>query len=183
MVHSEFTPLQGVKMKVVLSSSKPSKAPVVPPIPLIKEEEKAYAKGSYNTLKLHSNPAEGNSPIYNIQVPNFKSGTCEQFLEFMDKVQAVIVGHNLTTGPQKVAFLRTVLKGDAYTYFFQYFVTVGNEDDVIFMVGVQALTSHIFPQRALRMQKCYMHHYMRKSRDMKMHVYRNRVVELNNYLE
>ena len=72
-MHSEFTPLHGVKMKVVLSSSQPSKALVVPPIPLIKEEEKAYAKGSYTTLKLRSNPAEENSPIYEIQVPYFKS--------------------------------------------------------------------------------------------------------------
>ena len=79
-------------MKVVLSSSKPSKAPVVPPIPLIKEIEKAYAKGSYTILKLRSNPAVENSSIDEIQVPYFKSGTCEQFLEFMDKVQAVIVG-------------------------------------------------------------------------------------------
>ena len=67
-MHSEFTPLHGV-MKVVLTSNKPSKALVVPLIPLIKEEEKAYAKGSYTTLKLRSNPAEDNSPIYEIQVP------------------------------------------------------------------------------------------------------------------
>ena len=97
---------------MVLSSNKPSKAPVVPLIPLIKEEEKAYAKGLY-TLKLRSNP------IYEIQVPYFNSGTCDQFLEFMDKVQAVIIGQNLTTGPQRVAFMRKVLKGDAYTYFNQ----------------------------------------------------------------
>ena len=45
------------------------------------------------------------------------------------------------------------------------------------------MTSHIFPQRALRMQKRYMQRYMHKPRDMKMRVYRNRVVELNNYLE
>ena len=31
------------------------------------------------------------------------------------------------------------------------------------------------------MQKRYMHRYMRKPRDMKMRVYRNWVVELNNY--
>ena len=89
----------------------------------------------------------------------------------------------MTTGPQRVAFMRTVLKGDAYTYFNQYFTTVGNEDDVTFILDVQALTSHIFPQRALRMQKRYMRRYMRKPRDMKMRVYRNRVVKLNNYLE
>ena len=134
-------------MNVVLSSNKPSKAPVVPLIPLIKEEGKAYAKCSYTTLKLRSNPAEKNSPIYEIQMPYFKSGTCEQFLEFMDKVQAVIIVQNLTTRPQKVAFMRTVLKGDAYTYFNQYFMTVGNEDDAMFILGIQALTSYIFPPR------------------------------------
>ena len=113
---------------------------MVPPIPLIKEEEKVHAKGLYTALKLCSNAAEENSPIYEIQVPYFKSGTCEQFLEFMDKVQAVIVGQNLTTGPQKVAFMRMVLKGDAY--FNQYFKMVGNEDDAMFVLGVQLATAH-----------------------------------------
>ena len=133
---------------------------MVPLIPLIMEEEKAYAKGSYTTLKLRSNPAEENSLIYKIQVPYFKRGTCEQFLEVMDKVEAIIIGQNLTTGPQRVAFMRTVLKGDAYTYFNQYFTMVSNEDDVTFILGLQALTSHIFPQRALRTQKRYMRRYM-----------------------
>ena len=110
---------------------------------------------------------------YEIQVPYFKSGTCEQFLEFMDKVQALIVGQNLTTGPQWVALMQTVLKGDTYTYFIQYFMTVGNEDDVTFILGVHALTPHIFPQRAFCMQKRYMRCYMCKPRDMKMRVYRN----------
>ena len=85
-------------------------------------------------------------------MPYFKSGTCEQFLEVMDKVHAVMVGQNLTTGPQKVAFMRTVLKGNAM-YFNQYFTTDGNEDDATFVLGVQALTSHIFPQRSLRMRQ------------------------------
>ena len=63
------------------------------------------------------------------------NSTCEQYLEFMDKVQAVIIGQNLTTGPERVAFMRTVLKGDAYTYFNQYFTMVSNEDDVTFILG------------------------------------------------
>ena len=77
--------------------------------------------------------------------------------------------------------MRTVLKGNAYTYFNQFFTTVSNEDDATFILGIHALTSHIFPQRALRMQKRYMQRYMRKPRDMKMRVYRNQLVELNNY--
>ena len=100
---------------------------------------------------MHSNPAEENSPIYEIQVPYFKSGTCEQFLEFMDKVQAVSVGQNLTTAPQKVAFMQTVLKADVYTFFNQYFTMVGNEDDAMFVLVVPALTTYITPQHTLRM--------------------------------
>ena len=90
----------------------------------------------------------------------------------------MIVGQNLTTGPQKVAFMRTVLKGDAFTYFSQYFTTVCNEDDATFVLGVQALMSHISPQPALCMQK--MRRYMRKPCDMKMRVYRNQVVGLRS---
>ena len=85
----------------------------------------------------------------------------------------MIIGQNLTTGPQKVAFMPSVLKGNVYTYFIQYFTTVGNEDDATFDLGVQALMSHIFPQCALCMQKCYMRRCMHKLRDMKMRVYRN----------
>ena len=66
-------------MKVVLSSNK-SKSSLVPLIPLVKDEEKAYSKGLYTMLKLHSTPADENSPIYEIQEPYFKSGTCEQFI-------------------------------------------------------------------------------------------------------
>ena len=51
----------------------------------------------------------------------------------MDEVQAIIVGQNLTTGPKKVAFMRTVLKGDEYTYFNQYSMTVSNEADATFV--------------------------------------------------
>ena len=91
----------------------------------------------------------------------------------MDKVQAIIIGQNLTTGPQRVMFMQMVLKGNMYMYFNQYFMLFGNEDDVTFILGVQALTSHIFPQCALHMQKCYVQHYMHKLHDMKMRVYHN----------
>jgi hypothetical protein len=47
-------------------------------------------------------------------------------------VQAVFLGQNLTTGPQKVAFMRTVLKGDALGNFTPYFLTVGDEENDTF---------------------------------------------------
>jgi hypothetical protein len=97
----------------------------VPPIKLIRDDEKEYAKGSYVTMKLCSELTNEHLPTHEVQVPCFKGGTCEQFLEFINKTQAVIVGQNLTTGPQKVAFMKMVLKGNALAHFAQYFVTAG----------------------------------------------------------
>ena len=103
-------------------------------------------------------------------------------IDFSDKVLAVFLGQNLTTGPQKVAFMRTVLKGDALSHFSQYFLTAESENNDTFEASICSLITHIFPLRALRIQKRYMRWYMRNPRDMKMRTYCNRVIELNNYL-
>jgi hypothetical protein len=122
------------------------------------------------------------SATHEIQVPYFKGGTCEQFLEFLDKVQAVIVGQNLTTGSQKVAFMRIILKGDTLAHFAQFFVTAGNEDNATYEECICSLTTHVFPQFALRTQTQFMSQALRKPHDMKMRAYRNRMIEINNYL-
>jgi hypothetical protein len=106
-----------------------AKTLLLPPISLIKEDEKKYAKGCYMLMKLRASPTDEHSPTHKIQVLYFKSGTCKQFLNFFDKVLAMFLGQNLTTGPQKVAFiLRSVVKGDALSNFIQYFLTASNED-------------------------------------------------------
>jgi hypothetical protein len=154
----------------------------VPPIKLIRDDEKEYAKGLYVMMKLRSEPTDEHSPTHEVQVPYFKGGTCEQFLEFNDKTQAVIVGQNITTGPQKVAFMKTVLKGDALAHFAQYFVTAGNELNATYEDSICSMTTHVFPQFALRTQTQFMTQGMRKPRDMRMRAYRNRMMEINNYL-
>ena len=72
------------KMKVVVAKYF-AKTPLVPPISLVKEDEKEYAKGSYISMKLCANPTDEHSPTHKIQVPYFKAGLCEKFLEFYDK--------------------------------------------------------------------------------------------------
>jgi hypothetical protein len=159
-----------------------ARTPITPPIPLMKEREEVYEKGLYMTLKLRSNPSDKHSPTHEIQVPYFKSGTAEQFLEFMDKVSAVIVGQNLNSGAKQFAFMRQVLKGDALAHFNYTATERVNEDEEDFIECIKALTKHVFPQRALQVQKRYMRRFMRKPREMKMREYRNRVVELNGHL-
>jgi hypothetical protein len=169
-------------MKVVLSKNL-KKAPMEPPpIHLIKPEQKSYEKGKYMTLKLRSIPNDEHSPTHEIQVPYFKQGTCEEFLEFQEKVNAVIVGQNMTTAAARFAFMRTILQGDAHAYFNQVAQEEAEQTLESYDNCMESLTTHIFPQRALRKQKRYMRRHMRKPYDMPMRIYRNRVVELNNYL-
>jgi hypothetical protein len=95
-------------MKVVVAKYF-AKNPLIPPIALVKVDEKEYAKRSYMLMKLRATPTDEHPPTHEIQVPYFKSSSCKQFFDFLDKVLAVFLGQNLTTGPQKVAFMRTVL--------------------------------------------------------------------------
>ena len=55
---------------------------MVPPIPLEKPEKKALTKGEYHTYKLRSMPTEANSPIYELSIPFFGTGMCEEYLVF-----------------------------------------------------------------------------------------------------
>jgi hypothetical protein len=86
-------------MKSASSETARNPSARVPPIKLLRDDKKEYARGLYVTMKLSSVPTEEHSPTHEIQVPYFKGKTCKHFLEFIDKVQAVIVGQNLTTGP------------------------------------------------------------------------------------
>jgi hypothetical protein len=52
-------------MKVVVAKYL-SKTPLLPPIPLIKEDEKEYAKSSYMLMKLRATPTDEHSPTHEI---------------------------------------------------------------------------------------------------------------------
>ncbi len=60
--------------------------------------------------------------------------------------------------------------------------THGSETNEHFEQCLQDLTTYVFPKNALKMQKCYMNHYMRKPREMSTRDYVARVNELNDYL-
>ena len=49
---------------------------LIPPIPLERPAKKDLQRGEYQTYKLRNNPAEENSPVYELSVPYFRTGTC-----------------------------------------------------------------------------------------------------------
>jgi hypothetical protein len=155
---------------------------VAAPIPLAKVETPEPAKGEYLTLKLRANPADAHSATREILVAYFKEGTPEQWLDFLTKVREVLEGQGLTTGPQKYTMMRTLLKGDALSFFNQKAIEVGNETVVNFEKMIKHMTYHIIPRRAVMYQQRYMLGGLRKPENMTTRKFCNRLTELNTYL-
>merc|ERR1712127_1028673 len=114
---------------------------LVPPIPLERSENKQPNKGEFLTMKCRSQPAEANSPSYDVTIPYFGSGTPEEWLRFRSSLDKVIHGHNATTGPSRYALVRKLLEGDALAAFEQVATTAtGGEAVVYFGVVMTAVT-------------------------------------------
>ena len=77
---------------------------------------------------------------------------------------------------------KTTLKGDALSCWNNESKTFA-ETEENFVILKKLLTKHVFPRRALRLQKRCMRRHMRKPADVSMRDYDTRCVELNNYLE
>ena len=73
---------------------------VLPPILFERPTKKELQRGDYHTYKLRNNPAEDQSPVYELSVPYFHSGTCEEYLLFEKNLNRVVTGQGVTTGPR-----------------------------------------------------------------------------------
>ena len=171
-------------MKVATSDkpNNPQAKRVVPPIPYERPPKKDYAKGTYITLKLRSVPADENSATHDLIVPYFIVGTPEEWLRWKRDLGRVLQGQNVTTGPGRYNMTRRLLEGDALAAFNVAAATHGNETNDNFMRCIRDVTTHIFPARALQMQKRYMRRFLRKPAGVKTREFVARVSELNEYL-
>ena len=132
-----------------------------PPILLERAVPTDLIKGNYVTVKLHSVPNDANSQTYELNIGIFRSGTPEQFLEFCRDLKREIDGQNITAGSGSGAMACCLVAGDALAAFNQKATETGNETNANFIAVLNGLTSHVFPQHDLRMQKRYMRRQMR----------------------
>lgn len=163
------------------TASSPNKRKITPPIPLHRPEKKELHKGDYQTYKLRNVPTEEKSPTYELSIPYFSSGSCEEWLLFLKNVRKVLVGQNVTTGPASYAVGRRLLDGDALATF-NNAATGQNETVATFNECMDAVTKSVFPARAVLLQKRYMRRFLRKPMTMKTREYVARIIELNNYV-
>ena len=126
-------------------NTSPKKWIVIPVISFERPEVKELQKHEYLTFKLRSVPTDENSTTYDLTVPFFKSGTCEQLLICIRQLQQVLVGQNVTQGPGMYAVARRIFQGDTLAVFDRLAADAGPETDVNFNNVVAGLKRHVFP--------------------------------------
>ena len=160
-----------------------SKRYVTPVIQFERPKAKDYDKSEILEFKLRSNPNDEHSTTYSLSIPYFKSGTPEELLVLIDSIQKVFVGQHATTGPQRYALVKWVLKGEALTVFEQAAAEAGNETLENLNLVLRSLKTHFFPCKALSTQKRYMRRFLRKPREMNIREFMARLTEINGYLK
>ena len=144
---------------------------ITPPIPLERPSKKELQKTDYQTYKLRSTPTQNNSPTYELIVPYFATGTCEEFLVFQKNVNKVIVGQNVTTAANKFALVRGLLQGDSLTTFNNMATSLGAVNNATFDACMAAVAQAVFPARAVLVQKRYLRRIVRKPFGMRTRDY------------
>ena len=134
---------------------------IVPPIPFEKPAKKQLSKEQYHTYKLCSSPTSKDSPTYDLAVPYFGSGTCEEYLTLLKNFEKVKTGQNITLGTNEFALARRLLEGEALTVF-ENAVKDLEETTKNQEVGFKAIAKVIFPTKAALTQKHFMKRFLRK---------------------
>jgi hypothetical protein len=177
-------------MKVITSNNAnngslggPGKGRINPPIPLERAESRSLTKGEYLAYKLRNDPADDSSPTYELTVPYFSTGTCEEWIKFRANVDKVLQGQHVTTGPAKFLVARRLLTGDALSVFNAALDELGtSETNNSYELCMDALARHVFPKRASQLQKRYMRRFVRKPASITTKQFAARLQELNAYL-
>eukprot|EP00957_Ditylum_brightwellii_P041031 3107004-Ditylum_brightwellii.AAC.1 len=82
-------------------------------------------------------------------------GTPEEWLQFMEAIAKVIKGQDIQDGDAVYSLVKSLLKGDALQIFKNKEEHQGIKDSAAFTKCRAAVTKHVFPKKAYKMQKMY----------------------------
>lgn len=184
------------------SSSKNDHCRMSPPIPHDRPERRDSQKGQHHSCKLRNDPASPTSPVCELIVPCFSTGTCEQWILFRENLDEVIHGQNVTTAKAKFLVARRLSEGDALATFNDALEVEADSDsdsdsssssdsgsdsdtetetDATFKKCLDAVRDAVFPARASLMQKCHMRRFLRKKQGITARNFVSCVVEINSH--
>eukprot|EP00957_Ditylum_brightwellii_P145235 11061671-Ditylum_brightwellii.AAC.1 len=93
--------------------------------------------------------------IYNLVVKYYKLGTPEELLQFVEAIVQVIKGQDIQDRDMTYSLVKSLLKEDVLQVFKNKEQSQEVKDDPAFTKCLAAVTDHIFPNEAYKMQKKY----------------------------
>eukprot|EP00957_Ditylum_brightwellii_P017317 1303950-Ditylum_brightwellii.AAC.1 len=100
----------------------------------------------------------------------------------MDAITQVIKGQDIQDGDAAYSLVKSVLKGDTLQVFKNEEASQETKDGLAFTKCLAAITKHVFPKKAYKMQEKYIWN-IRKPLVLGSHEWISRMIKLNYYLE
>jgi hypothetical protein len=120
---------------------------------------------------------------YKVYLSPFDHGSPEEWLKFRTKLNLIIQGNGLKTGPNQYNLTRALLKGEALCHFNNKVQELGAMTVAHHTKCMQAITEHIFPKNALQIQKRHLHlHKVHLNLTASVNEFFARWRKLNDYL-
>ena len=155
--------------------SRPNSGFLAPPIPLeVSKEKVKLNKDEYLAMKLRSVPSDEKSPVYELAVPYFDTGTTKEWFKFEKSLKIVFIGQGLTTGPTQYAMTCQLLTGESLVKFNRQAAEFSSETTADLLKCLQAVAIQVLPKAALLHQKQYMRQILRKPNHMTICAYHAR---------
>eukprot|EP00957_Ditylum_brightwellii_P006357 482115-Ditylum_brightwellii.AAC.1 len=105
--------------------------------------------------KLHTNPKDEKSAVYNLVVKYYEVRTPEEWLQFMGAITQVIKGQDIQDGDAAYSLVKSLLRGDALQVFKNEEASQDVKDGPAFTKCLATVMEHVFPKKAYKTQKKY----------------------------
>jgi len=152
-------------------------------VPLLRELEEVIPKNKRIVMKLRSNPLQADSQLYEIVTRVFDHGTPEEWIFYGRTMKRILIGQNITSGPNKFCMICRLLEGKGLANFEASITTNGYTETVANLeLALNDVAIPIFPKQTLQKQRSTMCCHMKKPIGLPVAHYWARLVELNGYL-
>eukprot|EP00957_Ditylum_brightwellii_P115986 8848323-Ditylum_brightwellii.AAC.1 len=119
------------------------------------EKKEKLSPSNYQVYKLWTNPKDDKLAVYLLAVKYYKVGTPEEWLQFIDSISKVIKGQDIQDSEAVYTLVKSLLWRDTLQVFQNKETVQKERDGPAFTKCLGAVTEHIFPNEAYKIQKKY----------------------------
>ena len=122
----------------------------------LNDEKTSERNCNVTVHKVCYTPANADLQMHKFYLNPFDTGSVEQWLKFLTKLNLIITGNGLSARPAKFNLMQSLLKGEALQHFNNKAQELREETAAHQEMCLNAVSAHIFPKNALQMQKRYL---------------------------